>query len=53
MISKSRLPNGSSAPRWQQKIQYARNSLAYMDAAKRYGDIFNAPVIGDRDVVFI
>ncbi|MBD2308694.1 cytochrome P450 [Chroococcidiopsis sp. FACHB-1243] len=51
MISQSRLPNGSSAPRWLQKIQYARNSLAYMDAAKRYGDIFNAPVIGDRDVV--
>lgn len=47
-----RLPNGSPAPRWLQKIQYARNSFAYMDAAtQRYGDIFNAPVIGDREVV--
>ncbi|MDV2997893.1 MAG: putative cytochrome P450 135A1 [Chroococcidiopsis sp. SAG 2025] len=52
MISKPRFPDGSSAPRWLQKIQYAQNSIAYMDtAAQRYGDIFNAPVIGDRDVV--
>ena len=47
-----RLPNGSPAPRWLQKIQYARNSFAYMDAAtQRYGEIFNAPVIGNHDVV--
>ncbi|MDZ4877622.1 MAG: putative cytochrome P450 137 [Chroococcidiopsis cubana SAG 39.79] len=51
MISKPRFPDGSPAPRWLQKIQYAQNSIAYMDAAQRYGDIFNAPVIGDRDVV--
>ena len=51
MISKSRFP-GSQAPRLLQKIQYAQNSIAYMDtAAQRYGDIFNAPVIGERDVV--
>ncbi|MDV2997265.1 MAG: putative cytochrome P450 135A1 [Chroococcidiopsis sp. SAG 2025] len=52
MISKPRFPDGSPAPQWLQKIQYAQNSIAYMDtAAQRYGDIFNAPVIGDRDVV--
>lgn len=51
MISKPRLPNGPQAPRWLQKIQYTRNSIAYMDAAQRYGDIFNAPVIGNHDVV--
>lgn len=52
MISKPRLPDGSPAPRWLQKIQYSQNSLAYMDAAaQRYGDIFNAPVIGNHDVV--
>lgn len=51
MILKTRLPNGSQAPRWLQKIQYTRNSIAYMDAAQRNGDIFNAPVIGNHDVV--
>ena len=52
MILKTSLPNGSPAPRWLQKIQYTWTSLAYMDAAaQRYGDIFNAPVIGNHDVV--
>lgn len=52
MIAKSHFPDGSPAPRWLQKIQYARNSFAYMDAAKQcYGDIFNAPVMGNGDVV--
>lgn len=52
MISKPRLLDSSQAPRWLQKIQYTRNSFAYMDAAtQRYGDIFNAPVIGNHNVV--
>jgi cytochrome P450 family 110 len=52
MISKAHLPKGSQAPSWLQKIQYTLRPLDYMDAAaRRYGDIFNAPVIGDRPVV--
>lgn len=52
MISKPRLPDGPQAPRWLQKIQYTWRTLAYMDAAaQRYGDIFNAPVIGHHPVV--
>lgn len=52
MISKNCIPDGSQAPRWLQKMQYTRNSLAYMDAAAQgYGDIFNAPVIGNHAVV--
>ncbi|MBD2773613.1 cytochrome P450 [Iningainema tapete] len=52
MISKTHLPDGSQAPQWLQKIQYVRNSIAYMEAAaQRYGDIFNAPVIGNHAVV--
>ncbi|OWY64055.1 cytochrome P450 [cyanobacterium TDX16] len=51
MISKPRLPDSPPAPRWLQKIQYTRNAIAYMDAAQRYGDIFNAPVIGNHEVV--
>lgn len=51
MILKTRFPDGSSAPRWLQKIQYTRNSIAYMDAAQSNGDIFNAPVIGNHPVV--
>lgn len=51
MISKPRLPDSPPAPRWLQKIQFVRNSIAYMDAAQRYGDIFNAPVVGNYPVV--
>ena len=52
MIAKPHLPNGSPAPAWMQKIQYTLKPLAYMDAAgQRYGDIFNAPVIGNHPVV--
>ena len=52
MIAKPHLPNGSPAPAWMQKIQYALKPLAYMDAAEqRYGDIFNAPVMGNHPVV--
>ncbi|XGV97616.1 MAG: cytochrome P450 [Leptolyngbya sp. BL-A-14] len=52
MTPKTNLPAGSQAPRWMQKIQYTRNAIAYMEtAAQRYGDIFNAPVIGNHPVV--
>lgn len=52
MTVKTRFPDGSTAPRWLQKIQYTQNAIAYMEAAaQRSGDIFNAPVIGDRSVV--
>ena len=52
MIPKTNLPAGSQAPRWLQKIQYTRNTIAYMEAAaQRYGEIFNAPVIGNHPVV--
>jgi cytochrome P450 family 110 len=54
MIAKTHIPSGSSAPQWLQKIQYARNSFTYLDAAQqRYGDIFNAPVIGTHKVVLL
>jgi cytochrome P450 family 110 len=46
--SQAKLPDGFQSPRWLQKIQWINNSLAYMDAAgQQYGDIFNAPVIGN------
>jgi cytochrome P450 family 110 len=52
MISKTNLPAASQAPRWLQKIQYTRDSIAYMEAAaQRCGEIFNAPVIGNHPVV--
>lgn len=38
-------------PKWLQKLQYTLKPHAYMDAAaQRYGDIFNAPVIGNHPV---
>ena len=44
----AKLPNGPKTPDWLQKIQYLTNPLGYMDSAyQRYGDIFNAPVIGN------
>lgn len=52
MTSEIRLPDGPQAPSWLQKMQYTLSPLAYMDAAaQRYGDIFNAPVIGSHPVV--
>ena len=52
MIPKTNPPAGPQAPRWLQKIQYTRDSITYMEAAaQRYGEIFNAPVIGNHPVV--
>ncbi len=53
--TQAKLPNGSQAPQWLQKIQWISNPLGYMDAAKQsYGDIFNAPVIGnDSCLLFV
>lgn len=52
MTLNTRLPNGPQAPRWLQKLQYTLKPFTYMDtAAQRYGDIFNAPVIGNHPVV--
>ncbi|MEQ9667802.1 cytochrome P450 [Coleofasciculus sp. G2-EDA-02] len=46
---KEKQPDGPKAPPWWQKIQWITNPLDYMDAAgQRYGDIFNAPVIGNH-----
>ena len=44
----AKLPNGPKTPDWLQKIQYIIDPLGYMDSAyQRYGDIFNAPIIGN------
>ncbi|MUH01471.1 cytochrome P450 [Scytonema sp. UIC 10036] len=52
--AKGKLPHGSQAPQWLQKIQWITNPLGYMDAAKeRYGDIFNAPVIGNDSCLLL
>ncbi len=43
-----KLPDGPKTPDWLQKIQYITDPLGYMDSAyQRYGDIFNAPIIGN------
>ena len=43
-----KLPDGPKAPDLLQKIQYITDPLGYMDSAyQRYGDIFNAPVMGN------
>ncbi len=45
-----KLPDGSKTPPWLQKIHYLTDPLGYMDSAyQRYGDIFNAPVIGNYE----
>jgi cytochrome P450 family 110 len=55
MIAQPQVPAGSHAPRWVQKLQYTQNTIAYLESsAQRYGEIFNAPVIGNhRTVLFI
>ncbi|MEQ8974284.1 MAG: cytochrome P450 [Coleofasciculus sp. C1-SOL-03] len=46
---KTTQPEGPKAPKWWQKIQWITKPLDYMDAAgQQYGDIFNAPVIGNH-----
>ncbi|HBL57868.1 MAG TPA: cytochrome P450 [Cyanobacteria bacterium UBA8803] len=46
--------DGPKTPQWLQKIQWTMDSLSFMDAAvQRYGDIFNAPVIGNTPTVLL
>ena len=46
------IPKGFTSPRWQQTLHYTLRPLSYMDAAaRRYGDIFNAPVFGKHQAV--
>lgn len=48
------IPKGSQAPRWLQKIQYTRNAIAYLESTgQRYGEIFNAPIIGHHSTVLL
>lgn len=52
--SNGKLPDGFQSPRWLQKIQWITNPLAYMeDAEQRYGDIFNAPIIGNYPYLLV
>ncbi|MCG8367767.1 MAG: cytochrome P450 [Pseudanabaenales cyanobacterium] len=47
-------PDGPQTPRWLQKIQWTLDPLGYMDAAtQRYGDIFNASVVGNYPVLLL
>ncbi|MEC4816910.1 MAG: cytochrome P450 [Scytonema sp. PMC 1069.18] len=51
---KEKLPDGFKTPQWLQKIQWITNPLGYMDAAgQKYGDIFNAPVIGNDSCLLL
>jgi len=47
-------PEGPKAPKWWQKIQWITKPLDYLDeAAQQYGDIFNAPVIGNHSCMVL
>ncbi|WP_242040949.1 cytochrome P450 [Leptolyngbya sp. FACHB-261] len=49
-----KLPDGPKTPQWLQKVQYTLDPLGYMGSAgQRYGDVFNAPVIGNTDVLLL
>lgn len=49
-----KLPDGPQAPPWLQKLQYTLDPLGFMEtAAARYGDIFNAPMIGNVDTLLL
>lgn len=46
--------DGPNKPRWLQKIQYTLDPLGFLEAAgQRYGDIFNAPVIGNPETLLL
>ncbi|MBW4490217.1 MAG: cytochrome P450 [Trichocoleus desertorum ATA4-8-CV12] len=43
-----KLPDGPKLPAWLQKLQYTLDPLGFLETtAERYGDIFNAPVMGN------
>jgi cytochrome P450 family 110 len=51
MMIKTQLPDGPPAPRWLQKIQYMKDTIAYLESAgQRHGDIFAASVVGNHGV---
>ena len=51
MVSPS-LPQAAAAPRWRQTVHYTLKPLEYMEqAARRSGDLFNAPVIGSHETI--
>ena len=43
-----KLPDDPQTPHWLQKIQYLVDPFGYLESAyQRYGEIFNAPIIGN------
>lgn len=53
-IASATLPEGPKTPPWLQKIQWTLNPLRYLEAAAaQYGDIFNAPIIGDASTLLL
>jgi cytochrome P450 family 110 len=49
MMIKTQLPDGPQAPRWLQKIQYMKDTIAYLESAgQRHGDIFATSVYGNH-----
>lgn len=52
--SRASLPPGNSAPPWVQKLQWTIDPLRYLiTAGQRYGDFFNAPIIGSSPVLLL
>jgi len=54
-MSNIRFPDGFKTPFWFQKLQWIFNPIGYMETASmHFGDIFNAPVMGDKfPLVFV
>jgi cytochrome P450 family 110 len=49
-----KIPDGPKTPVWLQKIQWMLDPLQFMDLTqKQYGDIFNAPVIGNSPTLLL
>nr|WP_290225585.1 cytochrome P450 [Trichocoleus desertorum] len=50
----TKLPDGPKSPPWLQKLQYTLDPLGFLEAAgERYGDIFNAPVMGNTSTLLL
>ncbi|MEP0871951.1 cytochrome P450 [Trichocoleus desertorum AS-A10] len=48
------IPDGPKIPSWLQKLQYTLDPLRFLEtAAERYGDIFNAPVMGKANIMLL
>jgi len=53
-MSNFQLPDGPKTPTWLQQIEFILDPITYLKRSyQKYGDIFNAPVIGNFEELLL